>query len=126
MDLCLPFQGGDVRCEGRDDKKEFADIRSAMKVLMFSDKDVWSLLKILGALLHLGNLKYNCKPSCADPEGGYNGSGPPLESYMGFYIEIQHLDPPPWKMLDPSGSLDRLGPVSNVIFFLVKLIIFLR
>lgn len=56
-------QGGDVTCEGRDDAKEFADIRSAMKVLMFSDKEVWELLKILAALLHLGNLNYNGKNS---------------------------------------------------------------
>lgn len=55
------LQGGDTRCEGRDDAKEFADIRSAMKVLMFSDKEVWELLKILGTLLHLGNLNYNGK-----------------------------------------------------------------
>ena len=54
-------QGGDATCEGRDDIKEFADIRSAMKVLMFSDKEVWELLKILASLLHLGNLNYNCK-----------------------------------------------------------------
>ncbi|XP_060573750.1 myosin-VIIa-like isoform X3 [Ruditapes philippinarum] len=54
-------QGGDTKCEGRDDAKEFADIRSAMKVLMFSDKEVWELLKILASLLHLGNLNYNCK-----------------------------------------------------------------
>ncbi|XP_052782593.1 myosin-VIIa-like isoform X3 [Mya arenaria] len=52
-------QGGDTKCEGRDDAKEFADIRSAMKVLMFQEKEVWELLKILSALLHLGNLNYN-------------------------------------------------------------------
>ncbi|KAH3808644.1 hypothetical protein DPMN_137001, partial [Dreissena polymorpha] len=52
-------QGGNTTCEGRDDAVEFADIRSAMKVLMFGDKEVWELLKILAALLHLGNLKYN-------------------------------------------------------------------
>ena len=57
--VTLLFQGGDIYCEGRDDKKEFADIRSAMKVLMFSEKEVWELMKILGALLHLGNLEYN-------------------------------------------------------------------
>lgn len=46
-------------CEGRDDKKDFADIRSAMKVLMFTDSDIWEILKVLSALLHLGNVKYN-------------------------------------------------------------------
>ncbi len=56
-------QGGCITCEGRDDAAEFADIRSAMKVLMFSDPEIWEVLKILSALLHLGNIKYrgNCQ-----------------------------------------------------------------
>ncbi|CAG2163263.1 unnamed protein product, partial [Oppiella nova] len=51
-------QGGTITCEGRDDAAEFADIRSAMKVLMFSDPEIWDVLKILSALLHLGNIKF--------------------------------------------------------------------
>ncbi|KAH9525796.1 hypothetical protein Btru_002385, partial [Bulinus truncatus] len=53
------IQGGSITCEGRDDKKDFSDIRSAMKVLMFNDSDIWEILKVLSALLHLGNVKYN-------------------------------------------------------------------
>lgn len=60
--FCLG-QGGDTVCEGRDDRKEFADIRSAMKVLTFSDEEIWDILKILSSLLHLGNVTYK----------GYNG-----------------------------------------------------
>ena len=53
--------GGSVTCEGRDDAAEFADIRSAMKVLMMSDQEIWDILKILAALLHMGNIKYKGK-----------------------------------------------------------------
>ena len=47
-----------MTCEGRDDVKDFADIRSAMKVLMFSDEEIWDILKVLASLLHLGNVTY--------------------------------------------------------------------
>lgn len=52
------FQGGSITCEGRDDAREFADIRSAMKVLMFSDSEVWEIMKVLSAILHIGNVKF--------------------------------------------------------------------
>jgi len=45
-------------CEGRDDAKEFASIRSAMKVLTYSDEDIADVLRVLAALLHLGNLQH--------------------------------------------------------------------
>lgn len=50
--------GNCITCEGRDDTAEFADIRSALKVLLFSDQDIWEVLKLLAALLHCGNIKY--------------------------------------------------------------------
>ena len=32
-----------------------------MKVLMMTDNDIWDILKILAALLHMGNIKYKAK-----------------------------------------------------------------
>lgn len=57
----LAFQGNCTTVEGRDDRKELADIRAAMKVLLFNDQEMWSIFKILAALLHIGNIQYNGK-----------------------------------------------------------------
>jgi myosin-7 len=52
-------KGGDfISCEGRDDAAEFANIRSACKVLTFSDDEIWNILKLLAAIMHIGNIKY--------------------------------------------------------------------
>ena len=51
-------QGGSTECEGRNDGEEFVEIRSAMKVMEMTDQEIWDVLKILAALLHLGNIKY--------------------------------------------------------------------
>ena len=45
-------------CEGRDDAVEFANIRSAMKVLMYTDEEIQDLFRVLAAVLHLGNIEY--------------------------------------------------------------------
>ena len=56
--MCCFSQGGDVTCEGRDDANEFAGIRSAMKVLTYTDQEIADILRVLAALLHLGNLQH--------------------------------------------------------------------
>ena len=45
-------------CEGRDDATEFASIRSAMKVLTYTEQEIADILRVLAALLHLGNLRH--------------------------------------------------------------------
>lgn len=50
--------GNMLTCDGRKDSMEFADLRSAFKVLNFTDGEVWSMFSLLAAILHLGNLKF--------------------------------------------------------------------
>ncbi|XP_017403914.1 unconventional myosin-VIIb isoform X2 [Cebus imitator] len=50
--------GNCTSCEGLDDAKDYAHIRSAMKILQFSDSENWNLSKLLAAILHLGNVGF--------------------------------------------------------------------
>ncbi|KAK2490396.1 hypothetical protein MC885_007469 [Smutsia gigantea] len=54
---CLTL-GNCTSCEGLDDAKNYAHIRSAMKILTFSDSENWDLSKLLAAILHLGNVEF--------------------------------------------------------------------
>uniref|UniRef100_A0A3Q3ELW0 Unconventional myosin-VIIa-like n=1 Tax=Labrus bergylta TaxID=56723 RepID=A0A3Q3ELW0_9LABR len=49
-------KGGCIRCDGRDDAKDYTHIRSAMKILNFSESQCQEILKLLAAILHLGNI----------------------------------------------------------------------
>lgn len=53
--------GNCITCEGRVDSQEYANIRSAMKVLMFTDTENWEISKLLAAILHMGNLQYEAR-----------------------------------------------------------------
>ncbi|KAF4026282.1 hypothetical protein G4228_018407 [Cervus hanglu yarkandensis] len=50
--------GNCTSCEGRNDAKDYAHVRSAMKILMFSDSENWDLSKLLATILHLGNVEF--------------------------------------------------------------------
>ncbi|XP_031507017.1 unconventional myosin-VIIb isoform X1 [Papio anubis] len=50
--------GNCTSCEGLNDAKDYAHIRSAMKILHFSDSESWDLSKLLAAILHLGNVGF--------------------------------------------------------------------
>ncbi|GAB0193427.1 unconventional myosin-VIIb [Grus japonensis] len=50
--------GNCMSCDGRNDAKDYAHIRSAMKILMFSDSEYWDISKLLAAILHLGNVEF--------------------------------------------------------------------
>ncbi|XP_068001386.1 unconventional myosin-VIIb isoform X2 [Melanerpes formicivorus] len=50
--------GNCISCDGRNDAMDYAHIRSAMKILMFSDSEHWDISKLLAAILHLGNIEF--------------------------------------------------------------------
>uniref|UniRef100_A0A8C1ZXC7 Myosin VIIBb n=1 Tax=Cyprinus carpio TaxID=7962 RepID=A0A8C1ZXC7_CYPCA len=51
-------EGNCLTCDGRDDTEEFGRIRSALKILTFSDRDCWEIFKLLAAILHMGNIDF--------------------------------------------------------------------
>ncbi|KAI5628300.1 unconventional myosin-VIIb-like isoform X1 [Silurus asotus] len=50
--------GNCTSCDGRDDIKEYAHFRSALKILTFTESDSWEIHKLLAAILHLGNMEF--------------------------------------------------------------------
>ncbi|XP_047442774.1 unconventional myosin-VIIa [Mugil cephalus] len=50
--------GNCTSCEGRDDVKDYAHFRSALKILTFTENDSWEIFRLLAAILHLGNLEF--------------------------------------------------------------------
>ena len=51
-------QGDCILCEGRDDAKEYTRIRSALKILTFTETQCLEILNLLAAILHLGNVGF--------------------------------------------------------------------
>ena len=54
------FQGASANSSD-DDQRGFAAFTSAMKVLTFTDQQVQDILRVLAAILHLGNLLFRSK-----------------------------------------------------------------
>ncbi|XP_075719751.1 unconventional myosin-VIIb [Rhinoderma darwinii] len=50
--------GNCTACEGRNDARDYTQVRSAMKILLFSEQDLTDINKLLAAMLHLGNLDF--------------------------------------------------------------------
>lgn len=46
------------KCDTRNDAEEWKAIRHACKVLMFTDDELYEILRILSVVLHLGNIQY--------------------------------------------------------------------
>ncbi|KAF3705828.1 Unconventional myosin-VIIa [Channa argus] len=53
--------GNCTQCDGRDDLNDYSSILSAMKVLMFTETENWEISKLLAAILHMGNLRFEAR-----------------------------------------------------------------
>ncbi|XP_020564813.1 unconventional myosin-VIIa-like isoform X2 [Oryzias latipes] len=53
--------GNCTECDGRNDLREYSSILSAMKVLMFTETEIWEISKLLAAILHMGNLRFEAR-----------------------------------------------------------------
>ncbi|XP_056909520.1 unconventional myosin-VIIa isoform X1 [Takifugu flavidus] len=53
--------GNCTACDGRDDLRDYSSIQSAMKVLMFTETENWEISKLLAAILHMGNLRFEAR-----------------------------------------------------------------
>ncbi|KAM4521337.1 unconventional myosin-VIIa-like, partial [Fundulus diaphanus] len=51
-------KGNCIVCDGRNDAKDFNRIRSAMKILKFTEEQFQEILQLLAAILHLGNVSF--------------------------------------------------------------------
>ncbi|XP_012931915.1 unconventional myosin-VIIb isoform X2 [Heterocephalus glaber] len=64
LDLGTPSEyhyltmGNCTTVKGLNDTMDYAHIRSAMKILLFSDSENWDISKLLAAILHLGNIEF--------------------------------------------------------------------
>lgn len=76
-------QGNCITCEGRVDSQEYANIRSAMKVLMFTDTENWEISKLLAAILHMGNLQYEGEDATCHNATPHSGGMAP--SFQGCW-----------------------------------------
>ncbi|XP_023197958.1 unconventional myosin-VIIa-like isoform X2 [Xiphophorus maculatus] len=60
-DYCYLTAGNCTECDGRDDLADYSSILSAMKVLMFSETENVEISKLLAAILHMGNLRFEAR-----------------------------------------------------------------
>ncbi|KAK7945068.1 hypothetical protein WMY93_000796 [Mugilogobius chulae] len=51
-------KGGCIHCDSRDDAKDYQRISAAMKILTFSESQCQDVVKLLAAILHLGNMSF--------------------------------------------------------------------
>uniref|UniRef100_A0A3B3UFP8 Myosin VIIAb n=1 Tax=Poecilia latipinna TaxID=48699 RepID=A0A3B3UFP8_9TELE len=60
-DYCYLTAGNCTECDGRNDLADYSSILSAMKVLMFSETEYVEISKLLAAILHMGNLRFEAR-----------------------------------------------------------------
>ncbi|XP_045414792.1 unconventional myosin-VIIb isoform X1 [Lemur catta] len=80
--------GNCTSCEGLSDANDYAHVRSAMKILQFSDSENWDLSKLLAAILHLGNVEFMA--AVFDNLDSSDLSETPAFPVVTKLLEVQH------------------------------------
>uniref|UniRef100_A0A3Q4H493 Myosin VIIAb n=1 Tax=Neolamprologus brichardi TaxID=32507 RepID=A0A3Q4H493_NEOBR len=60
-DYAYLTMGSCTKCDGRNDLSDYSSILSAMKVLMLTETETWEISKLLAAILHMGNMRFEAR-----------------------------------------------------------------
>ncbi|CAB1352315.1 unnamed protein product [Coregonus sp. 'balchen'] len=90
-------QGNCTKCNSRDDLKEYSSILLAMKVLMFTEIENWEISKLLAAILHMGNLRYEARcydnlDACVVVRSPDLSTAASLMEYVVVVVEVDPKD----------------------------------
>lgn len=83
-------QGKTLTAEGRDDAADLAEIRSAMRVLMMNEQEIWNIFKILSALLHIGNIRF--RPNSAENSDSVEVSDTSMIVRIARLLQLREQD----------------------------------
>ena len=81
-------QGDAPDIDGVDDLKEFGYTTEAFKLLGFTDKDQSNIFKILGGILHLGNVEIESGSGRGDSETSTIENGDQALKTMAKLLEV--------------------------------------
>ncbi|KAK6322586.1 hypothetical protein J4Q44_G00073780 [Coregonus suidteri] len=89
--------GNCTKCNSRDDLKEYSSILLAMKVLMFTEIENWEISKLLAAILHMGNLRYEARcydnlDACVVVRSPDLSTAASLMEYVVVVVEVDPKD----------------------------------
>ncbi|MEQ2200184.1 hypothetical protein XENOCAPTIV_024451 [Xenoophorus captivus] len=124
-------QGKCTECDGRDDLADYSSILSAMKVLMFSETENLEISKLLAAILHMGNLRFEgIGTSClllSFEQLCINFANENLQQFFVRHVfkleqEEYNLEDINWQHIEFTDNQDALDMIANKPMNIISLI----